>query len=73
MSAELSTPLTEEEMYKCEILKDCLFDMELLTNESNSLGYENEWISQINNVVETMNIELNEVYASQNNNIIKYV
>ncbi|XP_050540589.1 lysosomal-trafficking regulator isoform X2 [Daktulosphaira vitifoliae] len=70
MNADLSIPLTEEEMYKCEILKECLFDMELLTSENNSLGYENEWTTQINTVLKTMNIELNEVYASQNNNII---
>lgn len=73
MNAELSVPLTEEEMCTCEALKEHLIDLELLTADSNGIIYENEWKTQINHVFEQMNIELNGMDISQNDNIIKYV
>lgn len=73
MNAELTVPLTEEEMCKCEALKEHLIELELLTPDSNVIVYENDWSTQINNVFEQMNIELNGMDISQNDNIIKYV
>lgn len=73
MNAELTVPLTEEEMCTCEALKEHLIELELLTPDSNGIVYENDWSTQINNVFEQMNIELNGMDISQNDNIIKYV
>lgn len=72
MNDELTTPLTEEEMCICEALKEHLIELELLTPESNGILYENEWNTQISHVLEQMNIELNGIVISQNDNVIKY-
>lgn len=71
MNAELAVPLTEEEMCTCEALKEHLVELELLTADSNGIVYKNEWSIQINHVLEQMNIELNEIDTSQNENILK--
>lgn len=73
MNAELKVPLTEEEMCACEALKEHLIELELLTVDSNGIIYENEWNNQITHVLEQMNIELNGLDLSQNDNITKYV
>lgn len=71
MNAELTVPLTEEEMCTCEALKEHLVEFELLTADSNGIVYKNEWGVQIDHVLEQMNIELNEIDISQNENILK--
>lgn len=71
MNAELTVPLTEEEMCTCEALKEHLIELELLTADSNGIVYKNEWNVQINHVLEQMDIELNEIDISQNENILK--
>lgn len=71
MNAELTVPLTEEEMCTCEALKEHLVELELLTADSNGIVYKNEWNVQINHVLEQMDIELNEIDISQNENILK--
>lgn len=71
MNAELTVPLTEEEMCTCEALKEHLIELELLTADSNGIVYKNEWSIQINHVLEQMDIELNEIDISQNDNILK--
>jgi len=73
MNAELSVPLTEEEMCTCEALKEHLTELELLTTDSNGIVYENEWNTHITHVFEQMNIELNGLNISQTDNIMKYV
>lgn len=73
MNAELTVPLTEEEMCTCEALKEHLIELELLTPDSNGIVYENDWSNRINNVFEQMNIELNGMDNSQYDNVIKYV
>jgi len=73
MNAELTVPLTEEEMCTCEALKEHLIDLELLTADSNGIVYENEWENQITHVFEQINVELNAMDISQNDNIMKYV
>jgi len=73
MSADLTVPLTEEEMCTCEALKEHLIELELLTADSNGIVYENEWMNQIDKVLGQMNVELNGMDISQNDNIIKYV
>lgn len=73
MNAELTVPLTEEEMCTCEALKEHLIELDLLTADSNGIIYETEWKAQINNVLEQMNIELNGMDISQNDNITRYV
>jgi len=73
MNADLTVPLTEEEMCTCEALKEHLIELELLTADSNGIVYENEWKNQINQVLSQMNIELNGMDVSQSDNIIKYV
>lgn len=73
MNSELAVPLTEEEMCTCEALKEYLIELELLTADSNGTVYENEWHNQINNVLKQMDIELNGLDLSQNDNIMKYV
>ncbi|VVC33396.1 Hypothetical protein CINCED_3A019913 [Cinara cedri] len=71
MNDKLIIPLTEEEMYTCEALREHLIELELLTPESNGFFFENEWNTQIFHVLEQMNIELNGIVMSQNDNIIK--
>jgi len=73
MSADLTVPLTEEEMCTCEALKEYLIELELLTADSNGIVYENEWNNQIEQVLGQMDVELNGMDISQNDNIIKYV
>jgi len=73
MNADLTVPLTEEEMCTCEALKEHLIELELLTADSNGFVYENEWMNQIDQVLGQMNVELNGMDISQNDNIIKYV
>lgn len=73
MNDELTVPLTEEEMCTCEALKEHLIDLELLTADSNAVVFENEWKTQITYVFEQMNIELNGMDNTQNDNIKKYV
>jgi len=73
MSADLTVPLTEEEMCTCEALKEYLIELELLTADSNGIVYENEWKNQIDQVLGQMDVELNGMDISQNDNIIKYV
>lgn len=73
MSADLTVPLTEEEMCTCEALKEHLIELELLTADSNGFVYENEWMNQIDQVLGQMNVELNGMDINQNDNIIKYV
>jgi len=73
MNADLTVPLTEEEMCTCEALKEHLIELELLTADSNGIVYENEWKNKINQVLSQMNIELNGMDVSQSDNIIKYV
>jgi len=73
MNADLTVPLTEEEMCTCEALKEHLIELELLTTDSNGIVYENEWKNQINQVLSQMNIELNGMDVSQSDNIIKCV
>lgn len=73
MSADLTVPLTEEEMCTCEALKEHLIELELLTADSNGFVYENKWMNQIDQVLGQMNVELNGMDINQNDNIIKYV
>lgn len=72
MNDKLTIPLTEEELCTCIALKEYLIELELLTPDSNGICYENEWNTQISHVLEQMNIELNGIVISQNDNIIKY-
>lgn len=72
MNAELTVPLTEEEMCTCVALKEHLIELELLTVDSNGFVYENEWSNQINQVIEQMVTELSGMDISQNDNILKY-
>lgn len=73
MNAELAIPLTEEEMYICEALKEHLIELELLTADSNGIICEIEWSTRISHVLEQMNVELNGMDIGQNDNIMKYV